>query len=136
MTSALGAAAFAAHALTVGCCTNSKAESAVNVTVKDTSNKAFVCDAEVLLEDGEWSESVPVSLFPDGSCTYNGAVERAGEYSVRVSRRGFFPKTFGISVESTVCSVEPRSETAELERDPQAPAQDFLPLDGGGADGG
>jgi hypothetical protein len=63
-------------------------------------------------------------------------VERAGNYSVRVTRRGFVPRTFELDVDSTLCSVEPRSETIDLHRDPEASADDFLPLDGGGADGG
>jgi hypothetical protein len=116
-----------------GCCTRSSAQSALGITVRDAATTAFICDARVTFQDGDWfEEAAPLRNATDGSCLYHGAIERAGTYRVTVSRRGFVTKSMDdVEVDSTTCSVEPRGVTIAIEREPNAPPEDFLPIDAG-----
>lgn len=59
---------------------------ALAVRVQDLSG-APVCDATVIVTDGDFSEELPAPGV-SGDCVYYGAYERAGKYRIEASRRG------------------------------------------------
>jgi hypothetical protein len=72
-----------------GACT---AHAAVGLTV-DVTNAATtepLCDAKVTATDGAYSEQLLAA-----ACSYAGAIERPGTYTVRAERSGFVAKEVG-----------------------------------------
>ena len=72
-----------------GACT---ALAAVGLTV-DVTNAATaqpLCDEKVTATDGAYSE-----LLLQTSCSYSGAIERPGTYTVRAEKPGFVSKEIG-----------------------------------------
>lgn len=131
-------AAIVCH-LASGCCARNSSVTALNVAVKDGASNAFICDATVIFRDEEWSEeprNTPNAV--DNSCRHHGANDRAGTYSVTISRRGFITKTVDdVEVSETLCgTVEPRALEVRLDRDPNADPEAFLPIDAGDGGGG
>ena len=106
----LGAAAFGC-ALTTACAVNCTADarSAFRVSVVDATGDR-VCDATVIVRDGNF-----VSELTESSCVYFGAQERAGAYSLEVTR-GLETKTVdGVKVSKDDCHVVTRELTVTMD---------------------
>jgi hypothetical protein len=58
----------------------------LNVTVLDASTRQQLCGATVTASDASFSERL-LGFGPP--CTYSGAYERPGSYSVRAEREGY-----------------------------------------------
>jgi hypothetical protein len=87
------------------------AVSALNVTVRDTTTGAPVCDAAVTALQGD----VRFDLRQTGDCRYAGAEERAGVFEVRANRAGYGPATVtGVRVGRDECHVIPVAVTVDL----------------------
>jgi len=72
---------------------------AVAVRVQDASGEG-VCDAAVVVTDGDFSEELFASDTSE-DCVYYGAFERAGTYRIEVSRRDRTGVVEGIEVVRT-----------------------------------
>ena len=94
------------------------AVSALNVSVRDLASGAPICDATVLaLPDG--GPSYP--LRQTGACTYAGAEERDGGFTVLVIAPGYkTARASGIHVGRDECHVIPVQLTFALEICPRA----------------
>lgn len=57
----------------------------LSVTVVNSQSSVPICDARVTARDGSYTET----LGPGVTCSYQGAIERAGTYSVSAERSGF-----------------------------------------------
>jgi hypothetical protein len=67
-----------------------EARSGVNVTLTDAVTKKPVCDAKVVITDGDFRDE-PTPLGSD--CLYAGASERVGTYKVEVTHPTYAPVT-------------------------------------------
>lgn len=85
----------------------------LNVTVTDAANGERICDATVTATDGDFSETLqPFGEATD--CTYAGAGERAGTYTITVEKDGYATLTEdNVVVEEDECHVI--GEVLELE---------------------
>src|SRR5512135_3635512 len=72
----------------VACAAYAAAGLGVSVTDADTGQP--ICDATVTATDGAYREKLSAV-----GCTYSGAYERPGTYTVKASRDGFTPKETG-----------------------------------------
>lgn len=59
----------------------------LNVTVVDATTQARLCDAQVVARDGAYSETL--TLQPGSPCTYVGAGERPGAYTLTATQTGY-----------------------------------------------
>ena len=84
---ALGAAACGDEPNPVIC--TAVAVSALTVTVLDAATNAPLCDAEVVVTDGSFRETLPVFPGSGADCRYSGPFERPGTYDVTVRRAGY-----------------------------------------------
>jgi hypothetical protein len=82
------------------------------VTVDDAATGAPVCDATVTATDGAYSETL--SAFTAGACTYQGARERAGTYSITAVQGSRTATVDGVTVVSDGCNVVTRQVTITL----------------------
>ena len=93
------------------------AVSSLNVTVRDASTGARICDATVVaIHQGERFE---LMRFPEGpeACSYSGPWERAGVFELRIDRAGYESAAVsGIRVTSDECHVIPVQVAIELRR--------------------
>ena len=87
------------------------AVSSLNVTVRDSTTGAAVCDAAVTaLRVSERYE-----LRRTGDCRYAGPEERDGVFEVRAARSGYEDATVpGVRVARDECHVIPVAVTVEL----------------------
>lgn len=82
----------------------------LNVKVQ-SSDGTPICDAVVTASEGSYQET----LNSFGDCSYAGAGERAGTYTVRASKSGFqIAEQTGIEVEEDECHVIGESVTLTL----------------------
>jgi hypothetical protein len=65
------------------------AVAALNVSVVDAATNQPLCDAEVVVTDGGFRETLPVFPGSGADCRYSGPFERAGTYDVTVRRAGY-----------------------------------------------
>src|SRR5688572_21275483 len=81
------------------------AVSALHVTVLEAATNQPICDAEVTVTDGGFSEALRV--FPaTGDCHYSGPFERPGTYTITVRRAGYSTEVrSGVRVTSDECHV-------------------------------
>ncbi len=69
----------------------------LTVSVKDDATNQPICDAVVKAVDGTYSETLqPQSLGSD--CTYGGAGERAGNYTISATKTGYLDAMQGGNV--------------------------------------
>jgi hypothetical protein len=86
------------------------------VTVQDKASGEPLCDAEVVAIAGSFRETLQ-PFGPPESCSYAGAGERPGVYTLRAARPGYGPATVGgVQVAADACHVIPVRVTLELER--------------------
>jgi hypothetical protein len=78
------------------------------VWVVDTAQRP-VCDAVVTARDGAYTE-----VMPPRPCSYAGAWERAGTYSITAERDGESGRVDGIKVTSDRCHVHPKTTTITI----------------------
>jgi len=77
----------------------------LNVTVKDDATSMPICDAVVTAVDGAYTETLQnQSLGSD--CTYVGAGERAGNYTITATKSGFMNATQNAVVTADSCHVK------------------------------
>ena len=81
------------------------AVSALNVSVVDAATNAPICDAEVVVTDGSFRETLPVFPGSGPDCRYSGPFERPGTYEVTVRRAGSTAVQSNIRVTSDECHV-------------------------------
>jgi Carboxypeptidase regulatory-like domain len=82
------------------------AVSALTVTVLDAATNTPICDAEVVVTDGGFRETLPVFPGSGADCRYSGPFERPGTYEVTVRRAGYpTAAQSGIRVTSDECHV-------------------------------
>jgi hypothetical protein len=86
---------------------------ALTVTVLDSSG-ARVCDATVVAHDGTFSETL-MSLDYDTSCTYAGAWERRGTYTIDVASGSKSKTVSNIVVTGDECHVNGQVLTVTLD---------------------
>lgn len=93
-------------------CTD-EARAGLNITVKNGSTGAEICDATVTATDGSYSETLQNT---GGSCgSYAGAWERKGTYTIAVSKTGFATATeSNVVVGADECHVTGVVKTIEL----------------------
>lgn len=77
----------------------------LNVTVKDDAAGVPICDAVVTAVDGAYTETLEAQAF-GGDCTYNGAGERAGSYTITAKKTGFKDATQNVVVTADRCHVK------------------------------
>ena len=77
----------------------------LNVTVKDDATGTPICDATVTAVDGAYTETLQVQAF-GGDCTYAGAGERAGNYTITATKSGFMNATQNAVVTADRCHVK------------------------------
>lgn len=77
--------------------------------INDRETGASICDADVVVEDGAFHETLSKSCHPAE------ARERPGSYTVKISRQGYVSRTVSIAVTSDECHVRTRAVTVELE---------------------
>lgn len=65
------------------------AVAALNVSVVDAATNQPLCDAEVVVTDGGFRETLPVFPGSGADCRYSGPFERPGTYAVTVRRAGY-----------------------------------------------
>jgi hypothetical protein len=101
---ALGSAACGDEPSPVVC--TAIAVAALNVTVLDVSTNQPICDAEVTVTDGAFTETLPVFPGSGADCRYSGPFERPGTYAITVRRAGY-PTAVqsGVRVTSDECHV-------------------------------
>lgn len=82
------------------------AVAALNVTVVDASTNVPICDAEVVVTDGGFRETLPVFPSSGADCRYSGPFERPGTYEITVRRAGY-PTAVqsGVRVTADECHV-------------------------------
>lgn len=87
----------------------------LNVTVKDDATGAAVCDAVVTAVDGAYTETLQnPGLGSD--CTYVGAGERAGNYTITATKSGFMNATQNAVVTADACHVKGVAVMLRLKR--------------------
>ena len=89
------------------------AVSALNVTVRDAASGASVCDATVIALENTGPTH---DLRQTGACTYAGAEERSGPFTVVVIAPGYkLARVDGIQVGRDECHVIPVQVTVPVE---------------------
>lgn len=99
------------ESLTPSVCDSSAAAGLV-VTVTQLEHGPPLCDADVTLSNGTSAEKLTAQGNP---CTYTGAYEQPGTYTVTAAKAGMAPQTrTGIVVEKGECHVVTRALTIAL----------------------
>lgn len=90
------------------------AAASLGVTVLDAVSSARICDATVTANDGTTSYTL-MTGGDTSNCTYVGPFERAGTFSITVTRAGYLmgQKT-GVVVTKGVCNVTQQNVTVSL----------------------
>ena len=90
------------------------AAASLGVTVLDAVSSARICDATVTANDGTTSYTL-MAGGDTSNCTYVGPFERAGTFSITVTRAGYLmgQKT-GVVVTKGVCNVTQQNVTVSL----------------------
>ena len=90
------------------------AAASLGVTVVDAVSSARLCDATVTANDGTTSYTL-MAGGDTSNCTYVGPFERAGTFSITVTRAGYLmgQKT-GVVVTKGVCNVTQQNVTVSL----------------------
>jgi len=79
---------------------------ALTVVVKDVATGNRICDATVLVRDGDFTAELRPFAGPE--CAYSGPTERAGRYDVSVTRAGYQAASLlGVTVTADECHVMP-----------------------------
>ena len=114
---ALPAALLLTTPLVAGCAVECTADYRFGlvVTVTQGAGGARVCDAVVTAIDGAHLETLIRSEGPPAECTYLGAGERAGKYTVQVVAGGKMKTVTDIEVDSDQCHVEGKKVTVVLD---------------------
>lgn len=86
---------------------------ALVITVTETPAGTRVCDAKVTARDGAFSE-VLTSFGDTTHCTYSGASERKGTYSIDVMSAGTTRTIDGVNVTEDDCHVITRHITVAV----------------------
>jgi hypothetical protein len=88
------------------------------VTVVNGATGAPRCDARVTITDGAYRETLASPPFPgtDGgmNCSYEGAGERAGTYTVEASADGIEKTLTNVVVTRDACHVQTQAITIVL----------------------
>jgi hypothetical protein len=88
--------------------TDGLAISGLSVTVRNGNGP--VCDATVTATDGSYSET----LRRNSDCSYNGATERPGTYSVTATAGSATATVTGVRVGGDPCHVSTETVTIDL----------------------
>jgi hypothetical protein len=103
-----------------GCGCSDEALAGVAVTVLDGATGTPICDATVVITDGNHVETL--APFRDsGPCPYFGAYERSGNYNVEASSGGRMA-SMNVIVTSETCHVTTRTVTLILPSATEAPS--------------
>jgi hypothetical protein len=102
---------------TPGCSSDCKtyAQNALIINVRDAAG-VQVCDAVVTASDGKYSEVL--RPFPAGAgqpCTYSGATERKGTYTLSVAAHDQTKVVDNLKVSKDACHVKPINMTVTLD---------------------
>jgi hypothetical protein len=87
----------------------SEARAGLSVTLREAWG-ALVCDATVTAHDGDYSEVLRL-----WGCTYGGAVERPGNYTLNVVAGSRSKTVSGVVVTSGDCHVNTRTVSVTLD---------------------
>src|SRR4051812_47378244 len=78
----------------------------LTVTLKDAATGQPICDAVVTAADGAYSEELQKLDFNPSDCSYVGAAERAGNYTLTAVKTGYMNATqSGVVVTADACHV-------------------------------
>jgi hypothetical protein len=80
------------------------AANGLSVTVLDGPGGAAVCGAAVVATDGTYSETL-VATPSGGTCSYSGAIERPGSYTLEATFEGRTATTPNVIVGKDDCHV-------------------------------
>jgi len=113
----LALAATLAVGTAAGCgareaCSNMTTDGLI-VTVTDGAGGPAVCDATVTARDGAYLETLAPTV-PAAGCTYQGAFERAGTYTIDATSAGRAAEVAGVIVTTSQCTTVPREVTIPL----------------------
>jgi hypothetical protein len=88
----------------------------LSVIVQDKATGQQICDAQVTAVSGSYVETLqPLAFQPD--CSYVGAGERQGVYTISVAKDGYAPATRNsVRVDKDYCHVIPVRVTIALDR--------------------
>ncbi len=88
----------------------------LSVIVQDKATGQRICDAQVTAVSGTYVEILKPTVFlPE--CSYMGAGERQGVYTVSVAKDGYAPATMNnLRVDKDYCHVIPVRVTIALDR--------------------
>jgi hypothetical protein len=76
--------------------------SGISVYLVDETTRQPICNAEVTLTDGTYTETLPTDTT--SPCGYSGAWERAGTYRVTISHPDYLPRMIdGVRVTEDDC---------------------------------
>jgi hypothetical protein len=96
--------------LTFSACCNDHYVSGLTVRVEDVQGRSL-CDAQVEASEGSYRETLDDAL---DDCVFRGAGERAGSYTLRVSKSGFRTAEVTVRVERDLCHVKNENVTVRL----------------------
>lgn len=83
----------------------------LSVVVLNSQSGARICDATVTATDGSYSETLTNHFGNTANCTYSGASERAGSYSITAEKTGFAEQTQdNIVVLEGECHITPAEQ--------------------------
>ncbi len=87
----------------------------LNVKVVDDTTNQPICDASVKAVDGAYNEQLESRTLGTNDCTYTGAAERAGNYTLTAMKSGFVDTTqAGNVVTKDACHVQGITVTLRL----------------------
>jgi hypothetical protein len=96
--------------LTFSACCNDHYVSGLTVRVEDVQGRTL-CDARVEAAEGSYRETFDDAL---DDCVFRGAGERAGTYTLTVTRSGFRTAETVVRVDRDLCHVQNKSVTVRL----------------------
>ena len=86
----------------------------LGIRVEDAKGEA-VCDASVNIRDGDYAEMLQVTEPTDSEpCTFYGAYERPGSYTISIEVAGSNPVVKKATVDSGSCRVDLNRLTIQL----------------------
>lgn len=87
----------------------------LKVEVLDDTTNQPICDATVKAVDGGYNEQLESRTLGTNDCTYTGAIERAGNYTITATKSGFLDTTqAGNVVTRDSCHVQGITVTLRL----------------------
>lgn len=91
-------------------------------SVRDARTSALICDASVVITDASgYRDNAFLTEAPSGEpptiCSYTGAADRPGSYTITISKPGYTTLQIANVVE-TKCGVEPSPIDVKLQADP------------------